>query len=102
MPAQELSLSSRLLVLLFKFVNFFVPWHILPKYIGVLNLLALRDELRDRNLHDTYPNASYQGTVEHPRMDDIKFLAIRNSDGMFNDTERPKMGCAYVRCVLQY
>jgi hypothetical protein len=93
----SLSLSERLLIGFFKVVNAVIPWHRLPRYIGAFNLLALRDELRDKNLHDTYPSEEYQGKLADPPMDDSKFLAIRNSDGMFNDTERPKMGCRHMR-----
>jgi hypothetical protein len=66
-----------------------------------MNLLAMRDELRDKNLHDTYPDAGFQGTANDPKLEDTKFLAIRNSDGMYNDTERPKMGCRHMRLARQ-
>ena len=90
------SFGQRLLIALFKVVNAIIPRHRLPKYLGAMNLLAMRDELRDKNLHDTYPDAEYQGTSQDPKMVDTKFLAVRNSDGKFNDTERPKMGCRYM------
>lgn len=81
----------------FKFLNFFIPWHWLPKYLGAINLLALRDELRNANLHDTYPSADYQGTSsdEHPVKP--QWLAARNSDGKYNDLSASKMGCAGMR-----
>ncbi|KAI1881096.1 hypothetical protein JX265_001336 [Neoarthrinium moseri] len=86
------TVGQRMLIWSFKAVNLFVPWHKLPKWIGVLNLLALRYELRDKNLHDTYPEWDEQGTASSPEMHETKFLSVRNSDGQFNDLERPKMG----------
>ncbi|EMT70536.1 Prostaglandin G/H synthase 1 [Fusarium odoratissimum] len=77
---------------LWKFVNIFVHWHKLPTWLGVFNLLALRYELREKNLHDTYPNAEFQGTAADCPMKNSKFIANRNSDGDFNDLAQPKMG----------
>ncbi|ENH74494.1 Prostaglandin G/H synthase 1 [Fusarium oxysporum f. sp. cubense race 1] len=77
---------------LWKFVNIFVHWHKLPTWLGVFNLLALRYELREKNLHDTYPNAEFQGTAADCPMENSKFIANRNSDGDFNDLAQPKMG----------
>ncbi|EXL58067.1 hypothetical protein FOCG_05027 [Fusarium oxysporum f. sp. radicis-lycopersici 26381] len=82
---------------LWKFVNIFVHWHKLPTWLGVFNLLALRYELREKNLHDTYPNAELQGTAADCPMKNSKFIANRNSDGDFNDLAQPKMGCAGMR-----
>src|SRR5206468_4164689 len=92
-----LTISQRLLIWIFKFVNFFISWHRLPKWLSVLNLLALRYELRDKNLYDTYPEWDYQGTSSSPSIPDTKFISIRNSDGVFNDLARPKMGCSGMR-----
>lgn len=88
---------QRLLVATFKIINAFIPWHKLPKYIGALNLLALRDELREENLYDVYPSEDFQGTAKSTPMHDTKFLCARNSDGEFNDVARPRMGCVAMR-----
>lgn len=92
-----LNIGQRLLVWAFKFVNFFVPWHRLPTWLSVVNLLALRYELRDQNLHDTYEDANEQGTASAPEMPETKYLSVRNSDGLFNNLERPKMGARCMR-----
>ncbi|GKT46812.1 alpha-dioxygenase 1 [Colletotrichum spaethianum] len=80
-----------------KIVNAFVHWHKLPKWLGVFNLLALRYELQEKNLYDTYPNAEFQGTKKECPMKDSKFISARHSDGYFNDLGAPKMGCAGMR-----
>lgn len=92
-----LTIGQRLLIWTFKVVNFFIPWHWLPRYIGAINLLALRDELRHKNLYDTYPSPEYQGTAAQAAATEPKFLAVRNSDGLHNDIAAPRMGCAGMR-----
>ncbi|OAG11697.1 heme peroxidase [Paraphaeosphaeria sporulosa] len=90
------SLPKKALIFLFKGVNKFVPWHKLPTYIGVLNLAAYRYELRQHNLHDTYPSPSYQGSATSDPVPH-EFAHTRNSDGLYNDTNQPKMGCVGMR-----
>ncbi|KAJ4181421.1 hypothetical protein NW767_014151 [Fusarium falciforme] len=80
-----------------KVVNTFIHWHKLPAWIGIFNLLALRYELRKKNLYDTYPDAGSQGTVASCPMKDSKFISSRNSNGYFNDLSAPKMGCVGMR-----
>ncbi|KAF4962773.1 hypothetical protein FSARC_9177 [Fusarium sarcochroum] len=80
-----------------KIVNFFFHWHKLPTWLGVFNLLALRYELREKNLHDTSPSVDFQGTAAKCPMSDSKFISSRNSDGLFNDLKQPKMGCVGMR-----
>ncbi|KAF7508697.1 hypothetical protein GJ744_008944 [Endocarpon pusillum] len=93
----KISFGERVLIWFYKCVNAVVPWHRLPKYIGSFNLLALRIELRAENLHDTYPSWEYQGNAKSDQLLDTKDLSVRNSDGKFNDLERPRMGCAGMR-----
>lgn len=90
------SLPQRALIAAFKGINRFVPWHKLPTYLGVFNLSAYRYELRQKNLYDTYPSPSYQGHPGDPHMA-AEFAHTRNSDGLFNDLEQPRMGCAGMR-----
>ena len=97
MPADKPSLVSRILIWIFKGVNQLVAWHRLPKYIGAINLLAYRDELRAYNLYDVYPDESFQGTTETEPIPDTRYLGIRESDGKFNDLKEPRMGCAGMR-----
>ncbi|USW49006.1 Putative hem peroxidase superfamily, hem peroxidase, animal-type [Septoria linicola] len=91
------SFGQLVLIALFKTVNAIIPWHRLPPLIGALNLLALRDELREKNLFDTYPTEDFQGTPKSDPVVDTKFICARNSDGLFNDLDRPKMGCRGMR-----
>ena len=97
MPANQPSFSARILIWIFKGVNKLIAWHKLPKIIGVINLLAFRDELRANNLYDTYPDESYQGNPGTDPMPDTKYLSVRESDGKFNDVEEPRMGCVGMR-----
>ncbi|KAJ4135313.1 hypothetical protein NW768_004939 [Fusarium equiseti] len=80
-----------------KCVNVFIDWHKLPTWFAVFNLLALRYELREKNLHDTSPDADFQGSEARCPMKDSKFIASRDSDGLYNDLKQPKMGCAGMR-----
>lgn len=78
-------------------MNALIPWHKLPTFLGVANLLAYRVELEAKNLYDVYPNASYQGTQATCPMKDSRYVTARNSDGWFNDLKQPMMGCVGMR-----
>lgn len=96
-PSFKPNLIQRTLVGVFHLVNKFVPWHKLPSIIGAINLDALRIELRAYNLHDGYSAGSAQGNQISNPMTDKRFEKARNSDGRFNSTELPLMGCAGMR-----
>lgn len=96
-PSYKAGLFDRLLVAFFHFVNKIVPWHKLPAFIGALNLEALRIELRQYNLHDAYSSGTAQGNQTTDPMADKRFEYTRNSDGKFNSTEMPRMGCTGMR-----
>lgn len=96
-PSYKLGLSDSFLVGIFHLVNKYIPWHKLPKLLGALNLDALRVELRQYNLHDTYPTGESQGTPATCPMSNPRFKDARSSDGTFNSTEMPRMGCAGMR-----
>jgi hypothetical protein len=91
------SILKSLYIRLWKGVNHFIDWHKLPTWFAVFNLLALRYELREENLHDTSPDADFQGTEAKCPMKDSKFVSSRDSDGLYNDLKQPKMGCAGMR-----
>lgn len=93
----SLGFGERLLVWIFKCINSVIPWHKLPTWLAVTNLLAFRNELREKNLQDVYPSPGYQGQPGDPAMDDTEYLAARHSDGFFNSLEQPRMGCAGMR-----
>jgi hypothetical protein len=104
MPAQDPNVKAtfqptfpeRLLVGGYHLINKFIPWHKLPSIIGALNLDALRIELRQYNLYDGYASGEAQGSSKSdptPR----RFETARNSEGKYNDTAHPQMGCSGVR-----
>lgn len=95
-PSYQLGVIDRVLVAFFHFLNQFIPWHKLPAYLGALNLEALRIELRQYNLHDTYPSGTAQGAPATCPMDP-RFKEARSSDGLFNSREMPRMGCSGMR-----
>jgi hypothetical protein len=75
---------ARLLIPLASLVDRRIGWDRLPRPIGLLMLVGLRDELRARNLTDT-------GLVKPAplRPHDLK---IRTLEGGWNDLHRPAMG----------
>ena len=96
-PSYKPSLSDRLLVGFFHLINKFISWHRLPALVGAFNLDALRIELRQYNLHDGYASGTAQGNQTVEPMTDKRFEYARNSEGKFNSTEMPLMGCAGMR-----
>jgi len=69
----------------FRQVNRVVPWHALPQTAALLNLRALRDDLRDLNLYDTdEPEVAPEAVAEAP--------PYRTYDGSLQDPARPHMG----------
>lgn len=96
-PTFRPSLVERALISTFHFINKFVPWHKLPSIIGALNLDSLRIELRAENLHDGYASGTAQGNRIDEPMTDKRFENARNSDGKFNSTALPLMGCSGMR-----
>ena len=57
----------------------------------------MRIELRQYNLFDGYAFGSAQGNRTEEPMPDKRFLYARNSDGKFNSTDLPLMGCSGMR-----
>lgn len=93
----HLSFGQRVLVGSFRGINKVIAWHRLPKWLGVLNLIAFRSELRAKNLHDVYPSEEAQGTPKTCPIHNNRFFKARHSDGKFNDLEKPLMGCSGMR-----
>jgi hypothetical protein len=81
---------------LFYWINRRIYWHQLPRLLGFLNLIALRVNLRQKNLIDTM-------TVlpEAPAPDSFgagfDLRGWRTPDGSYNDREKPWMGMKGVR-----
>jgi hypothetical protein len=87
------SLLSVLYVSSFRILNRFVPWHRLPTPLAVMNLGALRDELRAKNLHNTsdIPVTNPAGLEDTPPFE-AGVLMGRQVDGYYNDLKKPTMG----------
>ncbi|MGF1476468.1 MAG: peroxidase family protein [Geminicoccaceae bacterium] len=85
--------SERLLARIFGPINRHVEWYRMPgAWLQVLNLLALRGRLRERNLYDTYPPR-----LEHKEPIPEPFRDIRSADGGYNDPRYPELGRAHTR-----
>jgi Animal haem peroxidase len=69
-----------------------VGWHKLPKWLGLLVLVGVRNILRKRNLFDTRV-APVVGDAAVPPFD-ARFLTERTPDGTYNDLSDPVMGRA--------
>jgi hypothetical protein len=92
---QHRSLPSLALSAAFSLVNHFVPWHRLPPWLGILNLLAFRDVLRQHNLHDTSHLPSIGGPTVEPKGPYVQHM--RTIDGSYNDLDWPAMGMTGAR-----
>ncbi|MFG2287935.1 peroxidase family protein [Streptomyces sp. NPDC048595] len=67
-------------------------WHHLPKPLGLLTLIGLRNNLRRKNLYDT---STYPATGLPPLgAPDARHRTQRTADGTYNDLTNPRMGMA--------
>jgi hypothetical protein len=70
------------------------PWYELPNFLAAFRLVDIRNELREKNLHDTeeppFQPAGQARPGDPPRDE-------RTIDGTFNDLAFPKMGSAGCR-----
>src|SRR6266436_2050318 len=78
-----------------KLLNRLVPWHKLPRSIGLVVLYGLRDRLRRLNLHDANGLES-KDMLQAPPPDPV-FNVNRTPDGTYNDFSKPTMGAAGTR-----
>ena len=70
------------------------PWYKLPRLLATPRLVEIRNELREKNLHDTEePPLAWQDPSEA----DPTVRNTRTIDGAYNDLTYPKMGCAGAR-----
>ncbi|MFZ3492909.1 peroxidase family protein [Streptomyces sp. 5.8] len=76
----------------FRGLNRFVPWHRLPTSLGLLNLLAFRQKLRQDNLLDTELREAPPRVQPVPDPIDEDMRLARSYDGTYNDLSAPKMG----------
>lgn len=77
----------RLLVAAFRAINRRRVWYRLPFPLAVLNLVAIRADMRESNLYDTEtaPKAP-------PAPEGLDVRQFRTADGSFNDLGKPWMG----------
>ena len=70
------------------------PWYKLPRLLAMPRLIEIRNELREKNLHDTEepPMAQHHGAAA----DAVR--QGRTVDGSWNDLQCPMMG-ATARCA---
>jgi len=89
------SLFSVLYVGSFQLLNRFVVWHRLPTFLGVINLGAIREVLRAKNLHNTSDIPVTEPRGLRPTVPwEPRFLSEREDDGLYNDLSKPTMGNA--------
>ncbi|HEY7042660.1 MAG TPA: peroxidase family protein, partial [Nocardioidaceae bacterium] len=67
-------------------------WDSLPVPLGLVALIGLRDELRQKNLYDTYEGDPPEAPKPGPT-----HLTARTVDGSYNDLSVPSMGMAQTR-----
>ncbi len=77
---------------LFRFINKFVTWYKLPFFLSILNVLALRHDLRQKNLYNTA-----RGHLTAPDKEDFDVRGFRTADGSYNDLSDPTMGMTMMR-----
>jgi hypothetical protein len=85
-------LAERLLGDLFRVVNRRIVWHRLGFLLSVVNLVALRTNLRRFNLYDTETREP-----EAPSSGGLDVRATRTPHGSYNDLRQPSMGMSGTR-----
>jgi heme peroxidase len=77
---------------IYRLINRWQVWYRLPFPLAVINLLALRVDLRWRNLFDTET-----APTDLPAPDSFDIRHCRTTDGTFNDLSKTWMGMANAR-----
>jgi hypothetical protein len=71
------------------------PWYKVPLFAAIPKLIEIRNELRQKNLHDT-EDEPLTGNLP-PAGPGAPQLTQRTADGTYNDLKFPRMGCAGAR-----
>ena len=71
------------------------PWYTLPEPVGLLELIGIRNTLREHNLYDTSRLPAVD-PVQAPPYEE-RFRTERTPDGSWNDLVHPEMGMANTR-----
>ncbi len=78
-----------------RWVNRRVPWHRIPfLLVQLLNLDALRHDLRQKSLFDTDPEEPVPSPRAVPPEPALEHRVYRTHDGSYNDLSDPRMGAA--------
>lgn len=76
-------------------VDHLLGWYKLPRVLGLLDLIGIRNTLREHNLYDTSQQPAVHAVQAPPP--DPGFATRRSDDGSWNDLARPTMGMAGTR-----
>ncbi len=77
----------RMVGAIFRLLNRRIPWHAMPFWMSILNILAIQRDLRRRNLHGGADPA-----ITAPEPGDRDIRGMRTADGSYNDLKCPAMG----------
>jgi hypothetical protein len=92
------SFAGRALVSGFSRLNRRRPWHKLPIPVALMNIIALRIQLRDKNLTDTRtPDPTVRRPGVTPGQCPAGAARFRTPDGSYNALDDPDMGMAGTR-----
>ncbi len=86
------SFFETVIAAIYRFINRWRVWYRLPFPLAVINLLALRVDLRWRNLFDTET-----APLDPPVPGTFDIRHCRTTDGAFNDLSKTWMGMADTR-----
>jgi Animal haem peroxidase len=73
------------------------PWYQLPRFLAYAKLVEIRNELREKNLHDTEEPPLEKRAVPPPADLDPAIREARTTDGTSNDLQYPRMGAVGCR-----
>jgi hypothetical protein len=73
------------------------PWYQLPRFLAYARLVEIRNELREKNLHDTEEPPFEKRAVPPPADLDPAIREARTTDGSSNDLQYPRMGAVGCR-----
>jgi len=76
-------------------IDHWIGWPRLPKWLGLLVVIGLRNILRQQNLHDTSSLPTQNPVQPGPKT--TATLSGRTADGSYNDLQRASMGMAGTR-----
>jgi hypothetical protein len=76
-------------------IDQWIGWYRLPKFLGLLVIVGLRNILRQRNLYDT--SSLPAQNPARPGSPAAAALTGRTADGSYNDLQQPTMGMAGTR-----